>query len=305
MAVLIDPARWPAHGTRFAHLVSDASLDELHAFAAAAGIPLRAFDHDHYDVAEDRHPQLVALGAVPVPEQELLRRLRDAGLRVRPRDRTPSAAAVLPVLRAAWDGLLPRAPSVGTELLERWSEPHRVYHDVRHLAHALTAAREISGDEVARPVQLALWFHDAVYRREPGADEEASARLVGELLAGTGLPSAEVDEVARLVRLTADHVLADPADAAGAIVLDADLAVLGLPRGRYDVYVRDVRLEYGQLSEAAFRRGRLDVLDHLLGLDPLFATRYGRLRWQEAARRNLAAERRRWLTEPANPLAKP
>ncbi|MEA5053156.1 MAG: DUF4031 domain-containing protein, partial [Propionicimonas sp.] len=98
MAVLIDPPRWPAHGTRFAHLVSDTSLDELHAFAAAAGLPLRAFDHDHYDVAEGRYPQLVAQGAVPVPEQELLRRLRAAGLRVRPQDRSPTVARVLPVL---------------------------------------------------------------------------------------------------------------------------------------------------------------------------------------------------------------
>lgn len=305
MAVLIDPPRWPAHGTRFAHLVSDTSLDELHAFAATAGLPLRAFDHDHYDVAEGRYPRLVAQGAVPVPEQELLRRLRAAGLRVRPQDRSPTVARVLPVLRAAWDTLLPGTPGIGTELLARWSEPHRVYHDVRHLAHALAAAREITGGEVPRPVQLALWFHDAVYRREPGADEEASARLAVDLLAGTVVQAGELDEITRLVRLTASHVLTDPHDQAGAIVLDADLAVLGQPRGRYDVYVRDVRLEYEQVPEPDFRRGRVQVLDHLLGLTPLFATGQGRLRWEDTARGNLAAERRRWLTGAANPLAKP
>ena len=66
MAVYVDPPLWPAHGTHFSHLVSDTSLEELHAFAAAAGIPGRAFDGDHYDVAEDRYAALVAAGAVPV-----------------------------------------------------------------------------------------------------------------------------------------------------------------------------------------------------------------------------------------------
>ena len=47
MTVLIDPPAWPAHGTVFSHLVSDASLEELHAFARAAGLSERAFDRDH------------------------------------------------------------------------------------------------------------------------------------------------------------------------------------------------------------------------------------------------------------------
>lgn len=87
MTVLIDEPIWPAHGTVWAHLVSDASLDELHAFAAAAGIPRRAFDHDHYDVPEARCDELVARGAVPVTGRELLRRLQLGGLRVTQREK--------------------------------------------------------------------------------------------------------------------------------------------------------------------------------------------------------------------------
>ena len=53
MTILVDRPRWPAHGTRFAHLVSDTSLDELHAFEAALPLPRRLrFHNDHYDVAE-------------------------------------------------------------------------------------------------------------------------------------------------------------------------------------------------------------------------------------------------------------
>jgi len=87
MAILIDDPRWPAHGRMWAHLVSDASLDELHAFAAANGIPPRSFDLDHYDVPDSAHARLVEAGALPVSGHELVRRLIASGLRVRARDR--------------------------------------------------------------------------------------------------------------------------------------------------------------------------------------------------------------------------
>ncbi|MFE6994505.1 DUF4031 domain-containing protein [Microbacterium sp. NPDC057659] len=87
MAVLVDDPRWPAHGRLWAHLVSDSSLDELHAFALAQGVPARAFDRDHYDVPEDLVPKLLAAGAVHVGGKELVRRLIASGLRIPARDR--------------------------------------------------------------------------------------------------------------------------------------------------------------------------------------------------------------------------
>lgn len=87
MAVLVDDPLWPAHGRLWAHLVSDRSLDELHAFAAAQGLPPRAFDRDHYDVPADAVERLVAAGAERVGGKELTRRLIRSGLRVRARDR--------------------------------------------------------------------------------------------------------------------------------------------------------------------------------------------------------------------------
>ena len=87
MTVLVDDPIWPAHGRLWAHLVSDANLDELHAFAKANDVPARAFDLDHYDVPEEIIPRLVASGAQQVPGTELVRRLIASGLRVRRRDR--------------------------------------------------------------------------------------------------------------------------------------------------------------------------------------------------------------------------
>ncbi|MFZ6990876.1 DUF4031 domain-containing protein [Curtobacterium sp. RRHDQ66] len=87
MTVLIDPPTWPAHETVWSHLVSDLSYAELHEFAARAGVPRRAFDHDHYDVPLARYDELVALGATPVTGRELVLRLIKSGLRVAQRDK--------------------------------------------------------------------------------------------------------------------------------------------------------------------------------------------------------------------------
>ncbi len=87
---------WPRHGTLWAHLVSDTSYNELHAFAAAAGLPPRAFDHDHYDVPLERHHEVVGLGAQPVTGHELIRRLVASGLRVPARDRTVGSSGRTP-----------------------------------------------------------------------------------------------------------------------------------------------------------------------------------------------------------------
>jgi len=85
--VLIDQPIWPAHDTLWAHLVSDTSLEELHAFAAVAGIPRRGFDHDHYDVPAAKWDELVAQGAEPVTVRQLVERLQASGLRVSQRQK--------------------------------------------------------------------------------------------------------------------------------------------------------------------------------------------------------------------------
>lgn len=83
--ILVDQAIWPWRGHRWAHLVSDESYAELHAFADQLGIPRRAFQGDHYDVPSWIRDEAIALGATEVDSRELVRRLRAAGLRRRHR----------------------------------------------------------------------------------------------------------------------------------------------------------------------------------------------------------------------------
>lgn len=87
MTVLIDQPMWPAHDRLWSHLVSDSSLEELHAFAEKASLPRRSFDLDHYDVPAERYAALVAAGAEPVSNRDLVRRLQASGLRVTQRER--------------------------------------------------------------------------------------------------------------------------------------------------------------------------------------------------------------------------
>jgi len=297
VTLFIDPPAWPAHGTLFSHLVSDGSLHELRLFARAAEIPDRALDLDHYDVPARRYDDLVAAGAVPVEGGDLARRLAGSGVRVSGAERKHAKrGALLDRWEALWVDPGP-ARKAGEDLVDRWREPHRVYHSTLHLAVALNALDAIAADsEVSERTvwraRLALWFHDAVHDGVARQDEERSAALVEELLGpltGAAVSTEDVDEVARLVLTTADH---DPApdDVVGGLVSDADLAVLGGTPAAYTRYTHQVRAEYCDVPEPLFRTARAEVLRALLAGDPLFRTAPGAARWQPAAETNLAAE---------------
>ena len=181
---------------------------------------------------------------------------------------------------------------VGTQLLSRYGEPHRRYHDRQHLAEVLDAVDLLAhhaGD--ADAVRLAAWLHDAVYdpTAAPGANERASADLAVWLLPPLGHPPAQVALVVRLVRLTATHQPA-PDDLDGQVLCDADLRVLAAQPERYAKYAADVRAEYAHLPDALFATGRAQVMGRLLDQPRLYNTATGFERWEARARANVTAE---------------
>ncbi|MFJ8580497.1 metal-dependent phosphohydrolase [Micromonospora sp. NPDC093277] len=180
----------------------------------------------------------------------------------------------------------------GARLLTAWREPHRRYHTTTHLRAVLDVIDAYSGS-ARRPalVRLAAWCHDAVYDPRAGGDtnERASAELAGDLLAAAGLPADAVTEVRRLVLLTAGHATR-PDDPDGALLCDADLAILAAPPDGYDRYATAVRHEYAHVPDPAFRAGRAAVLAGLLDLPTLYRLPAPHARWEVPARANLTRE---------------
>ena len=179
---------------------------------------------------------------------------------------------------------LPDHHALRDDLLVAWDRSG--YHDLRHLEEVLDRLDVLaSAGAVFDPVTvgLAAWFHDAVYDGRDD-DEERSAQW-----AERALPAPYADEVARLVRMTAEHH-PDADDVAGAALSDADLGILAAPRQRYDAYVAGVRADFAHVGDDDFRAGRAAVLRDLVGRGQLFSTSHARELWEDAARANLERE---------------
>ncbi|WP_069167607.1 HD domain-containing protein [Nocardia altamirensis] len=194
-------------------------------------------------------------------------------------------------LLARWAELAgAQASAVGEELIGRYQEPHRRYHTVTHLAAMLGVIDDLAADaDDVDAVRYAAFFHDAVYAVDRHDNEERSADLAEEMLGSLGLAAELVDEVARLVRLTATHAPADD-DRNGGVLCDADLAVLAADEAGYAAYTAAVRQEYRHVPDELFRAGRTAVLQGLAQQPRLFRTPTARTRYEAAARANLARE---------------
>lgn len=179
------------------------------------------------------------------------------------------------------------------ELVAAYSKPHRHYHNLGHVADVLrVAARlaDIASD--ANAVALAVWYHDAVYDPRAKDNEARSAEMASERLAAIGLPSVTVAEVARLVNATTHFESAtEPIAGNTAVLLDADLAILGASEERYRMYAAAIRAEYAFVPVDAYRTGRIAVLEAFLSRARIYRTDRVHVEGDAPARRNLAAER--------------
>lgn len=178
----------------------------------------------------------------------------------------------------------------GADLLRRWSEPQRRYHTLDHLTFMLSIVdRHAASADDADAVRLAAWFHDAVYDPTASDNEMRSAALAAAVLPALTVTPERTAEVVRLVWLTATHAV-DDADTNGALLCDADLAILAVAPESYDNYRRAIRDEYAHVPDDAFRVGRSAVLRQLLGLEKLFHLPALRDEWDAQARANLLDE---------------
>jgi len=172
---------------------------------------------------------------------------------------------------AAWSSLGVLAPAgLREELMAAWSQPHRSYHDVRHLGECLalwTHWRHHS----PRPgeVAVALWFHDAVCEPQAHSNELRSAAWAARCLVSAGVDSDTAQRVHDLVMATAHISLQATASGLSAnpdaqLLLDIDLSILGSPPERFERYDQDVRKEYVAVTGARYQAARAQVLQGFL-----------------------------------------
>jgi predicted metal-dependent HD superfamily phosphohydrolase len=190
----------------------------------------------------------------------------------------------------AWVSMFPAAPGIGADLIERWSEPQRHYHTTAHLERMLSVVDEGAGEaDDITAVRLATWFHDVVYDPRRTDNEILSAQLAATMLAALDVEKERVAEVVRLIWLTTNHhVEADDHD--GALLCDADLAILASSPEAYAAYSLAVRAEYQHVRDDAFRAGRIAVLTKILDLPQIYRLPAHVAAWEARARANVTAE---------------
>ncbi len=174
--------------------------------------------------------------------------------------------------------------AVGQGLLDRWDQPGRHFHNLRHLADVLGRVDELS-QETHDPdlVRLAAWYHGAIfdakggatYANKGGEDETASAALADAELTRLGVPEPAVRRVAHLVNALVRHA-PDASDFDCAVLCDADLAMLAAEPQRYKEYLKDVRDEYAHIPKPDYVRARIAILTKLLDRRTLFRARSAR-----------------------------
>jgi predicted metal-dependent HD superfamily phosphohydrolase len=179
---------------------------------------------------------------------------------------------------------LPAPPGLLAALLDRYSESHRAYHGVDHVAACLVAAAKVRKClQSPISVELALWYHDAIYEPRKADNEERSADLATSELRDL-LPS--------LFPTIHEHILAtkhqaSPVSPDSQYLVDIDLAILGASPEEFDAYELAVRREYRWVPEFLFRSKRREILESFLARPRIYLTESFHGELEEAARINL------------------
>ena len=193
--------------------------------------------------------------------------------------------------------------STHENLIARWSESHRGYHDLRHLDEVLVALTELRDttletDADWAAVVFAAWFHDAVYDVPAGAqNERRSAELARTTLSGSGVGRAVVASVVALVEASEAHEVLETHGPQAAFH-DADLWILSAPATRFDEYCAAVRQEYAGVPDEAYAQGRSAILTPFLERERVYRSDCASRLWERTARANLARELARLAQVP-------
>ncbi|GEA06421.1 hypothetical protein KUL42_11820 [Alteromonas sp. KUL42] len=154
-------------------------------------------------------------------------------------------------------------------LISAYSEAHRHYHDLSHLQMVLKQFASVEQlAENKSHVELALWFHDAVYKLFSTTNEKDSAKWASDFLQASGATKDVVESVAGLIRATSHTSAATSNDEK--LIVDIDLSVLGQPQKVYEKYSIDVRREYRLVPQFIYNKKRSKILCSFMSKSRIF-----------------------------------
>ena len=199
-------------------------------------------------------------------------------------------------LRVAWQRHIGRsdaATDVFAWVVARHRSEGRHYHDVGHVRwvvrHVYDLGASVAVDDLDAVV-AAAFFHDAVYEFDRTDNEARSAQLAMDTLHDLGWSRARCEHVSAMIVATEHRADAPVADLDTAVLLAADLAVLGAEPAAYTDSVRRIRRDYAHLDEAHWRAGRSAVVDGFLERSSIYPPELALDGWERRARANLTAE---------------
>lgn len=182
---------------------------------------------------------------------------------------------------------LPARMELHAELRKRYSEPHRAYHNQHHIAECLQLLEQAQAlAEYSATIEIAIWFHDAIYDPRKTDNERRSANWAQRELRRAGASFDLQQRIVDLVMITC-HGVADPQTPDEALMSDIDLAILGAGVNRFDEYEQQVRQEYRHVPTQLFRPARRKILSEFLERERIYFTPWFRERREAQARANL------------------
>lgn len=176
------------------------------------------------------------------------------------------------------------AAAVWAGIEAQYAEPHRHYHDARHLDHCLRQF-DLIADWLARPddVEAAIWFHDVII--EPGRrdNEERSAIYFRDVANGRLAPPSIDAVVALILRTTHRDAPTDPDHQ---FLCDIDLSSFGSPWETFLENSAAVRAEFRGSDEEYYHCERA-FLESLLRRTRIFHTECFHALYEAKARDNI------------------
>ncbi|MCO8161270.1 hypothetical protein NJC38_03765 [Pseudomonas sp. 21LCFQ010] len=191
--------------------------------------------------------------------------------------------------QSLWQRLGVQPPQDAFEHLQRlYAGPARHYHSAAHI-DAMLQTFDTLRDHAQAPelLELAIWYHDAIYDPSRQDNESRSAELASQVLKASGL-GTQVQTVHELIMATDHRQPATSADQR--LLVDIDLSILAATPSEYSAYAKAVRLEYGCFPDALYVPGRVAVLKKFLQRPVIFTSPAGQARWEARARENIQAE---------------